>query len=147
MRVIFKTAAYQGIVRKKLVIVSNDPENAELSVTFEADIEAGIRIDPLSVLLKGYKDDEVRRMVTIRSFADQPLTLEPIKFTKPDKATYELVTMKKDEIYRVIFKNISRQKDTYRGKLILKTNYPQQPTLTVKFKGVISDEPKSKRKK
>ena len=105
----------------------------------KAQVYVSISVEPQGVLLKGFKDDDIRAVITIESHEDKPLKLEPAELSLPDKVAYELKTIEKENKYQVVFKNISKKEGRYSGSLTLKTNYPQKPIITIVFIGYIRE--------
>ena len=137
-----KTRGYQGKLRKSAVIYSNDPKHPQITLSVQAYVNVPISLDPKGVLLSGFVGDEIEQVVTIMAHENQPLTLEPVKFSLPDKVTYELKTIEAGSVYQVGFRNISPKEDKYTGFLTLKTNYSQKPEITIGFVGYITKKMK-----
>jgi hypothetical protein len=131
------TKGYQGTMQKYAVAYTNDRKNPQVQLTVRAQVKVPISIRPRGVMLEGFVDDTVQKLVTIEGHLDRPLTLEPKELSLPKKVAYELKAVKKGRIYHVILRNISRKEDRYSGFLRLKTNYPEKPEINVLFLGYI----------
>jgi hypothetical protein len=131
------TIGYQGAVRKSAVVYSNDPKHPQIRLTLLAHVKVPISIRPRGVLLEGFMNDEIQRIVTIRAHGDHPLRLEAGRISLEGKVAYEIETVEEGRVFQVILRNTHKQKDRYRGFLTLKTNYPQKPEITIPFLGYI----------
>jgi hypothetical protein len=69
--------------------------------------------------------------VEIATGLDRPLILTPAEFTLSGKVTYSLSEVEKEKRYRVTFQNIAGIRESYRGFLKLKTNFPEKPEVTL----------------
>lgn len=132
-----KTKGYQGNLKKSATIHSNDPENPQIKLTLSAQIKVPISLEPRGVLLHGFIDENITAVMTIKAHEDQPLILEPVKLSLPNKVTYDLKTIEEGRAYQVTFRNISKKRDKYNGFLKLKTNYTNKPQITAMVFGYI----------
>ena len=131
------TEGYQGRLRKSATVYSNDPQNPQIQLIIQAQIKTPISFQPMGVMLSGFVGDDIRQIVTITGHKDQPLTLAFSKLSLPEKVAYELKTLEEGKVYRVVLRNISAREDRYSGYLILKTNYPEKPEITIRFLGYV----------
>ncbi len=132
-----KTRGYQGNLKKSAMIYSNDPESPQIKLTVSAQVKVPISLEPRGVLLHGFNDEDITAVMTIEAHDDQPLILEPVKLSLPNKVAYDLKSIEEGKVYQVIFRNISKKRDKYSGFLKLKTNYANKPQITVMVFGYI----------
>ena len=130
-----KTKGYQGTIRKSARVKSNDPKNSNLILVVKATVEVPVFVSRRYVHIQGQGDKAVHRDVLIRAELNKPLSLTPVEFTLDKKVTYVLETIKKDKEYRIRFTSVPGVKENYRGLLKLKTNYSEQPEITISIYG------------
>ena len=132
-----KTSGFSGNIQKKATILTNDPKSPKSYVTIKAKVKSLISVTPRTAILRGFKDEQITKELTIQALEDIPLQLSPIDFSLSDKATYLIETVEKDKIYHIVFTNKWKQEGKYRGVLKVKTSYPEKPMLRIGIYGDI----------
>lgn len=122
-----------GILKKSIVVFSNDPEKRNERLLFEASIKPLFRITPSTIVtLTGKKGERKSVEVLISAGIDKPLNIEPEGFTlDKDKISYSLETVEAGKQYRVVFKNNPDIQGIFNGELRLKTNYAEKPRIKI----------------
>lgn len=82
-------------------------------------------------MLKGYAGDKIKEKLTITSLDEQPLKITDITSTIEDKIKYKLKTKEKGKVYSLEIKTRSGLKESFGGKVVLKTNSSKNPQLNI----------------
>ena len=106
-----------------------------VSLEVKAFVKVPICLSPRYIYLQGDKDKRVTRVVEIRAGLDKPLTLTPTKFNLEGKLTYRLEEIEKGRIYQIRFTSVPGPPQTYRGFLVLNTNYSEKPEIKIRIRG------------
>jgi len=72
-------------------------------------------------MLKGYAGDKIKMKLTITSLEEQPLKITNITSTVDDKIKYKLKNIQKGKEYSLEIKTRSGIKESFTGKLVLRT--------------------------
>jgi len=129
------TKGYEGKIRKKAKVYTNDPRNKLEVLRIEAFVKAVISVSPKYVSLKGMADRKITKTVRVRAQEDKPLKLEPSHFNLSNKVDYRIEEVEAGREFRIHFTSIPGNAGIYRGFLKLKTNYPERPEITIRIKG------------
>ena len=133
------TKGYQGKIRKKAKVYTNDPRNKFEVLRIEAFVKAVISVSPKYISLKGMADRKITKTVRVRAQEDKPLKLEPSHFNLSNKVDYRIEEVEAGREFRIHFTSIPDNVGIYRGFLKLKTNYPERPEITIRIKGKFRD--------
>ena len=144
-----KTEGYQGAVRKSARVTTNDPEKENVALVIKATVQVPIDVSSRYVYLYSSGDQPVRKTVDIKAELEKPLSLTVDEFTLQNKLKYDIETVEKGKVYRIRFTSIPDVKESFRGILKLKTNYPEKPEITLVVNGrfkpaKVSAKPSSK---
>jgi hypothetical protein len=126
-----RTKGYQGEIRKRARIFTNDPERGIETVEIEAFVKVPVSISPKSMSLIGPADRSVSRTVTVKAGEKRPLTIEEAEFNLAAKVTYAIEEVEVGRFYRIRFTTIPGPPGTFHGVLRLKTNYPERPQIVI----------------
>ncbi len=91
-------------------------------------------------MLKGYAGDKIKIKLTITSLEEQPFKITDITSTIEDKIKYKLKTMEKEKVYSLEIKTHSGIKESFQGKVVLKTNSLKKPQLDIFVMGKVQSE-------
>ena len=91
-------------------------------------------------MLKGYAGDKIKVKLTITSLEEQPLKITDITSTIKDKIKYKLKTIEKGKVYNLEIKTSSGIKESFQGKIVLKTNSQKKPELEIAVIGTLEKE-------
>ena len=80
-------------------------------------------------------NETLTRSVHIKGDLTKPLKIEPIDFNLNHRLKYSIEELSLGEHYRIDFTSIPNTADHYRGRLLLKTNYPERPQLSILVSG------------
>jgi len=125
------TKGFEGPERWIVKIFSNDPKWNEAVLDLRATIKPVITLAGSPVIFTGKKNASVPGEVEISTELDRPLTLTPEQFTLSGKVIYSLSEIEKGKRYQVTFQNVAPKRESYRGFLKLKTNFPEKPDVTI----------------
>jgi len=129
---------YQGNIEKSAEVYSNDPAHPQIKLSILASVDVAVTVEPRGVMLGGAVGDEIRQVVVLKGHTDKPLELDQGTNSLPEKLAYEVAKVKEGREYRVTFRNISRvEDDKYSGTVMFRTNYPEQPEITIHCLGYI----------
>jgi len=129
-----KTKGYQGEIRKRAKVHTNDPRKKVEVLTIRAFVKALIYVSPKYVRLRGMKGQEVTKTVRVSTEEDKPLKLEPSDFNLSGKVAYRIEEVEAGREFRIHFTSIPDTVGIYRGFLKLKTNYPERPEIIIWIK-------------
>ena len=101
----------------------------------KAFVKVPIYLSSRYVNLWGKEGQSATRVIEIRAGLDKLLTLEPGQFNLEGKVKYTIEEIKKGRRFKVHFTNIAGPSQTYRGFLKLKTNYPENPVISLMIRG------------
>lgn len=71
----------------------------------------------------------------IKADPAKPLKIEPVDFNLNHRLTYHIEELSPGSHYRISFTSIPNRGDQFRGRLLLKTNYPEKPELSIFVRG------------
>ncbi len=91
-------------------------------------------------MLKGYAGDKINKILNITSLEEQPFKITDITSTLEDKIKYKLKTIKEGQEYSLEIKTRSGIKESFSGKLVLKTNSPKKPQLDISVMGKVQSQ-------
>jgi len=81
--------------------------------------------------------------VAVTAKLDKSLVLEPIQFNLDGKVIYTVKEIEQGRRFQITFRNILGQPGLYRGFLKVKTNYPEEPVITIQIRGRLVDAKKT----
>lgn len=142
-----RTKGYQGEIRKRARIFTNDPSKKVELIGIRAFIKAPIYLSPKYVYLRGPASQKVTRTVRVRAGENRPLKLEESHFNLSNKLTYTIEEVEPGRFFRIHFTSIPGAPGNYRGVLKLKTNYPEKPLLTIRIMAKLQGAGKVKTRK
>jgi hypothetical protein len=132
---LLKTRGYEGKLRKGARVYTNDPGNKMETLTLEVFVKTPILVSPRSIFIQGKATETLTRSVHIKGDPAKPLKIEPIDFNLNHRLKYSIEELSPGEHYRIDFTSIPNTSDQYRGRLLLKTNYPEKPQLSILVRG------------
>ena len=130
-----KTKGYQGGIRKSARVRTNDPETGNIALVIKAEVRVPISVSSRYVHLYNSGDQPVQKTVDIKAELDKPLILTVDEFTLENKLKYNIETVEKGKVYRIRFTSVPEVKESFRGILKLKTNYPDKPEIDLIVNG------------
>ncbi|MFC1884212.1 hypothetical protein ACFL2O_05530 [Thermodesulfobacteriota bacterium] len=83
---------------------------------------------------------KVTRVVEIVGMLGKPLALEPVEFNLPEDVVYSIEEVEEGKKFRIHFTNVPGKPHSFRGRLKLKTNYPEKSQIILKIRGRIEDK-------
>lgn len=140
------TKGYQGAIRKRAKVYSNDPHNNLETLNIKAFVKVPIHLSTRYVYLRGLEGKVISRIVTITAKEEKALKLEPGHFNLSEKITYRIEEVELGKIFKVHFTSIPGLAGTHRGFLKLKTNYPEKPEINIQIRMKFKKEKQGKLK-
>jgi len=132
-----RTKGYQGPIKKTGVVITDDPRNESITLALKAEVKVPIFISSRHVYLSAPVGQTATRQVELKGELDQPLTLEPAAFDLEGKVAYEIEELEQGKHYRVTFRTLGVEADSFMGALTLKTSYADMPEVQMRIRGVI----------
>ena len=124
-----------GAVQRSARIYTNDPINSTALLTVKAFVKAPIHVSPKKVNLIGDEGSIITESVTITANEEIPLELEPQNLYFTEMVTYQLEVIEQGKIFKINFTNLPNAQGSFKGVLILKTNYPEKPEIYISIAG------------
>lgn len=134
------TRGYQGKIRKRAKVYSNDPHNNLETLSIQASVKVPIHLTTRYIYLRGSVEQVITRTVTITAKEDKELQLVPTLFNLDEKVTYTIEEVEPGKVFKVHFSSIPGIAGTHRGFLQLKTNYPEKPEINIQIRTKFSKE-------
>jgi hypothetical protein len=126
-----RTKGYQGPVHKTAQVLTNDPRRQEFVIGLQGEVWVPILQLPRGVGLRGIAGDKIEATVQLVAQKPDPLTLEVSKIFPPEKIAVELKETEKGRAFELHIVNKVDGEERYAGQVILKTNYPEKPELSL----------------
>lgn len=128
----------KGKLKQSATVFSNDPQKPKTKIFINGSIKQLITVKPGSrVMLQGYAGDKISKKVTITSLEEKPFEITDITSTIEDKIKYKLKKIEKDKEYSLEIKTRSGIKESFRGKVVLKTNSQKKPEIDIFVMGKV----------
>ena len=129
----------KGKLNQSATIFSNDPQKPTTKISISGFIKQFISVEPSTiVLLQGYYGDKIVKKVTITSPEDQLLKITDITTDIDDKIQHKLNTIEKE--YSLEIKTPSGIRESFQGKVVLKTNIQKKPEIELFVTGRVKKE-------
>ena len=135
-----KTMGKEGRIIRGAVVYSNDPDDPRKRLEVNIRVTPLISVEPNRVFFDGFPGEDLHEEIIIRANKKCPLTLEPVEETVFSKVTWSMRTLEDKRLFELTVRNRVKKPETYRGRLIFRTNYPEKPFLVVPVLGRILDE-------
>jgi len=129
-----RTKGYQGEHHWSAKVNTNDPIRDLFYLELKAFINVPILVSPRYVYLHAAEGQQVTRGIEVKAGLEKPLTLEPDQFNLKERVNYKILEVEKGKEFAIYFNNIPGPPGTYVGFLKLKTNYPEDPFITIKIR-------------
>ena len=123
-----------GSMRKNILIVSNDSRRPAVAVTVVGVIQPYITVKPSqSIFFRGPAEKLPEAKIDLIS-SKNTFHITKVESTLKDKIKYSLETVKEGSHYQLKVTNIAKQ-GQYSGKVIIHTDFPKRPSLTIRVDG------------
>jgi hypothetical protein len=130
-----KIQGYIGEIEKTARVFSNDPQSNIEILTLKANIRQSIQVSPTSLDFQGLEGSVLTRSVDIISMGEKPLNIKPGTFNLKDKMTYRIEEVQKGKLFRIYFTNLPVAAGSFKGLLVLTTNYDDAPEIKISLNG------------
>jgi hypothetical protein len=132
-------SGFQGEVRKKATVESNDPDSRKVSLIMQGKVRSLIAVTPsTSVYIKGRPDAVGPHSIELTA-TSQPFRIEKTESDLEGKVRHELQTLEAGRKYRLEIANLLRF-GTYGGVVKLTTDLPQKREIVVRVNGAVEGE-------
>ena len=135
-----KTMGKEGRITGGAVVYSNDPDTPRKRLEVNIRVIPLISVKPNRVFFDGFPGEDMHKEIIIRTNKEHPLTLDLSEETVSSKVAWELITLEEKRAFKLTVRNRVKKPETYRGRLIFRTNYPEKPFLVVPVFGRILEE-------
>ena len=119
-RRVFKTAVY-----------SNDPEHSAVTLRVRADITPLVTLTPDRFFLKGGPGKNLKQEIIINTHGRRPLDVRMEGHDLQDRVKVSLKPVIKNRQYCLTLENLVKEAESFRGRIILNTNYPGRKKIAV----------------
>ncbi len=110
-------------------------------IAVRASVEVPVVVSTPYLYFAGLSDSAITKTVEIGSRDEHPIRVEPVSFDLPDKVVFRIEEVKPGREFHVHLSTIPGRAGTYLGTLVLKTNHPRKPTVTIRIRGRIKKAP------
>ncbi|GEM_PF-2997690 len=131
------TAGLSGKIRKKILVITDDPESSEIPLFITGKVISPIDVTPKRVYLVGKKDSLIKAEVEIKGNF-RKLKIEPASSLDIRSIRFYVKKVNEKE-YRIKFLKFPSDDESYTGTLKLKTNYPEKPYIIIPIIGIFFD--------
>ena len=112
-----------------------------MNITLSCQVKEYVRVEPgKNINLSGFKGDRVKERITITSFEEEPLEITDITSTVGDKISYKLKTVEKGKQFTIDVETHSREEESFRGQIILKTTSRKKPHIMLPVYGNVKND-------
>lgn len=135
---IFDLKGRQGLERKRITVVSNDPEQPTYALELMGTALATIEVDPTIINLGRIEDTEShRKSVTLRSTREgHSFNVEEVQLSDNSAFQTELETVTPGKEYKVtVVTNPNQMPGTISGRMTIRTDDPGRPAIPINVYG------------
>ena len=125
------TRNLSGTVKKEASIYSNDPKSSVMTITLRANVKQSVQVSPQRIKMIGYEGIVITESVIISANMEKPLEIEPTRLNLSERITYKIEVIEPGRMFKVNFNYTPLEGDNINGALILKTNYPERPNISI----------------
>ncbi len=127
----FRTEDESGEQIKGVKIYSNDPANPVVKVEIAALVLEALSVKPDRIFLNGLTGVALEKTIRISAPGNRAFDLKLAENMLSGQVTFSIEKSKSDNSYSIIFKNRASEPETFRGRVILKTNIKERPFITI----------------
>ena len=125
------TKGYRGNRSWGATIHTNDPHREKTYVRIKANVKAPIFVSSYRVYLRALEGESTTGEIQIRGDLPEQLAIEPLYFTLEGIANYTIEEVEKGRLFKILFSNVPGAPKSLRGRLDIKTNYPEKALLSI----------------
>lgn len=131
------TRGYEGRKFSQLVTVyTNDPKNSRLTLRMSGQVNRFAKIEPKNISLSGPAEENIRASADIIPDPKYPFNI--VESSAKDGKHICFKVEKKEDKYLVTVENLLKTKGRYFDSIILKTDNPLKPEISIRVYGNIS---------
>ena len=135
------TSRVRGPFEKKAIVWSNDTERMSVALYLRGEVKPHIAMEPGGYVgLRGVVGKVPLEQIEIINLHEEPVKIEAIENDLPERVACRIKEIRPGYVYRLEVMDISTEPGDYTGHLIIKTDYPHKPELTVIVNGNIGEE-------
>jgi hypothetical protein len=124
-----------GPLVKTVTVYTNDPANSKFILTVKAFVRVPIQLSTQKVNLTGSEGSIISRSVKITANEERPLEIESHYLMLTKMVTYQLKVIEEGKIIQIDLTNLPNARGSFKGVLVLKTNYPEKPEIYIPIAG------------
>jgi hypothetical protein len=126
------TNGYGGRVFHKTITVStNAPLQPRIELQLSGPVAQFARIEPSHIVLRGRKDETLQAEATITPNPKYPFRISSTKLDDQLADKIDIQMEQREGIYKITVTHRKSAPGDYRGRIILETNSPTRPMLTL----------------
>ncbi|MFH1350861.1 MAG: hypothetical protein ABII26_07965 [Pseudomonadota bacterium] len=138
---IIDTNQVRGHFEKKTMIWSNDRERMGIALYLRGEVKPYISMEPGGYLsLWGVRGKVPQGHLEMINNTESPVKITSIDNELPDRVRWRLIEVKPGYIYGLEVEDISKIAGDYIGHLVVRTDNPKKPELTIVINGQIKAE-------
>ncbi len=123
-------------LKKKIKIVTNDPENKREELVVVGRVERFVYITPSRLRLSGKAGASLEKKLKIKVRSEYPFTIIGIKAEK-NKVDCRIVNSGKEGTYTIIVRARLKEKGRYKDTIVIKTTNKDKPEIRIPVSGRI----------
>jgi hypothetical protein len=123
---------------KNITVYCNDPGQKEIRFRISGQVEKFVSIEPRNISLNGVAGQKIQAVTTIRFERKYPFNIVESHAQKGENIRFNLE--RKPDSCVLTVENMLAGKGSYVDRIILKTDHPAKPEITVPVYGNIRDE-------
>ncbi len=131
------TKGYQGNLRKRVHLMTNDPNQERIHLEVRAFVAAPIVLQPRLAVLRGDPSRDIQTEVRIENHTSNDLQLTPAGNSCPEKVQFELKTLKAGKTYTLVLYNTMQGPGRYSGSIRFATNLSAPKEIEIFFMGFL----------
>lgn len=125
--------------RKTVAVKTNDPDHPALELRIEGPVAEFARVEPRAMGLRGPAGEAIRAEAIITGNPAHPFRILEIVPGGELPGKIDVVLEERRDGYRLVVRNRLETPGTYRGRIVLKTDNPLRPELSVYVQANILD--------
>lgn len=133
-----RTKGFSGDIHKRARVYTNDSKMPELTIAVKAHVWVPVEVMPPTIQIKGILGKRAKEgVVRLKSNMDDPLVLNLSRTSIPDKVDVALKAIETGRTYELTVSNKVEAETSYRGTIVLTTNYLESPEIVIRVFGSI----------
>jgi hypothetical protein len=126
-------------LNKKIEVITNDPAGPSVSLSIKGTVDSLYTLYPSRVRLEGFQGETIKQTATLVTKEKYPLHITSVSAKIGDSIAYNLSEEKEENTtrYQVTVESTRKDAGRFVDTLVLKTDYPTLPEITIPVYGFI----------